>query len=359
MTQLNYPSGYVALVDRLQLFGAFRKKWAWLYALAWFVMIGPGSLLLVMLADYLIPLPWFVLLPLFAIAVGLTLYAGVRYAILPLMGQIEIEREAMAIEALHGKLDNQIIGSLQLGREVAHAQATGVNVGYSPNLVVALIARTADNIGRIDLPALVDRRKPIRDLRFASGVVIVFLALTIAAPHFVSGRIDHLRDAYATLMDLLFPVKMTVTPGDITLVRGKPVSLAAKVAGARRPRVKLHRVDLKSKMALTDDLTLADGKAGLDIASAQESFTYEFEYGGRRSVQHKVQVGDLPAIAATNTETAFPAYTGMPPRTLVGRLPKLQALRGSGILVSLASTVDPLPICRSSPGRMDHGNHCR
>ena len=68
---------------------------------------------------------------------------------------------------------------MQLGREVALAQAAGVNPGYSSNLVSALIARTADNIGRIDLPALVDRRKAHRDLGFASGVIIAFLALTI------------------------------------------------------------------------------------------------------------------------------------------------------------------------------------
>ena len=136
---------------------------------------------------------------------------------------------------------------------------------------------------------------------------------------------------------------MQVSPGDVTLVRGKPVSLSVKVAGARRPRVKLHRTSMKSKAALMDDLGLSNEQAELNIASAQESFTYDFEYGGRHSAQHKVQVGDLPAITAMNTEIAFPAYTGMPPRTLVGRLPKIQALNGSGVLVSLASTVDLYP----------------
>ena len=343
MSQLNYPSGYSLLTQRLQAFGTFRKRWAQLHALAWFIILSPGSLLALFAIDGLITLPWFVLLPLFAVVIGLSIYAAVRFVIKPAMGQVTVEQEALVIEGLHGKLDNQIIGSLQLGQEVAKASAGGESLGYSMGLVSTLITRTADNIGALDLPSLVDRKRAKRDLQMASVVVVLFVGLAIAKPAFIGQRIDHLRDAYAAFLDMLFPVEMKVTPGDVMRVRGKPVTLGVEVVGSRRPLVVLHRTDLKTRKPTTDQLTLSSDHAEFKIEATQESFSYQFEYGGRRTAEYKVLVGDLPAIAAMNTELAYPAYTGMPARTLVGRLPKLQALAGTGVLVSIASTVDLHP----------------
>lgn len=342
MSQLTYPSGYALLAARLAEFGAFRKRWRWLHALAWFVMLGPGSLLALMLLDSAIPLKWFILLPLFVLSLGLIMYAVVRYALWPLVDHVEIEREAVEVETLHGRLDNQIIGSLQLGGEVARAQSEGKSLGYSSSFVSTLISCTAENIGAINLPGLIDRRRALRDIKIAAAVLICLLIVS-AVPGFVAHRIDHLRDAYATMMDLIFPVELRVTPGDVALVRGKPVSLAVQVVGARRRNVRLIRTDLKTKVTATDDLQLANERVSFEIARVAESFSYQFEYGGRRTPEHKVLAGDLPALAAMNTELAYPAYTGMPARTLVGRLPRIQALVGTGVLVSLASTINLHP----------------
>ncbi len=334
---------YSLLTSRLAEFGAFRRRWVWLSAVAWFVILGPGTLFALMLMDWAVPLKWFLLLPLFAIALGLIAYSAIRYAVWPMMSRVDVDREAVVVESLHGKLDNQIIGSLELGREVAEGQRSGAPLGFSTNLVSLLISRTAENLKNIDLRALIDRRRGLRDLKIASAVALCFLIFSVAVPGFVAMRVDHLRDAYATFLDLIFPVEVRVTPGDVTLVRGRPVSLEVQVRGARRRGVRLIRTDLKSKVSSTDELTLQDERAGFDLPSAQQSFTYAFEYGGRRSRLFTVRVGDLPALAAMNTELAYPLYTGMAPRTLVGRLPRIQGLVGTGVLVSLASTVDLHP----------------
>lgn len=343
MSQLNYPSGFSLITDQVRAFGAFRKRWAQLHALAWFILLSPGSLLVLFAIDGLLPLPWFVLLPLFGIVVLLSIFAAVRYVIQPATKKVSIEHEALVIEKLHGKLDNQIIGSLNLGEEVAKSSAAGNSLGYSMGLVSTLISRTADNLGKLNLPALVDRKIAKRDLQMAAAVVVVFVGLAIAKPAFISQRIERIRDAYAAFLDLVFPVTIKVTPGDVTRVRGKSVTLGVEVVGSRRAGVSLIRTDLKTHAPVTDQLTLSNDRAEYTLESAQESFTYQFEYGGRRSAEFKVLVGDLPAVAAMNTELAYPAYTGMPARTLVGRLPKLQALAGTGVLVSIASTVELHP----------------
>jgi hypothetical protein len=343
MSQLDYASGATLLTRRLTEFGAFRKRWTWFGALARFVVLGPGSLLALLCVDAVLPLPWWLLLALLAVAIGLTLYAAVRHAIFPLFGRVDVDREAVVVESLHGRLDNQIIGSLQLGREVARAQASGEALGYSTSLVNALITRTAENVGGLDLPKLVNRRDAVRTIQVAAAVVLIWAALAVAAPGMIGRRVDRVRDAYATLLDLLFPVDIRVTPGDVTLVRGLPVSLTVAVTPARRTGARLVRTNPKTRTVTTDDLTLSSGRATVNVPAANESFEYHFEYASRRSPTYKVLVGDLPAVAAMNTELSYPAYTGMPARTLIGRLPKLQALAGTGVLVSIASTVDLHP----------------
>ena len=74
--------------------------------------------------------------------------------------------------------------------------------------------------------------------------------------------------------------------------------------------------------------------------AAEQSFSYQVETSGQRSVPHKVLIGDVPSVVAMNTELTYPSYTGMPSRTLIGRIPRIQALQGTDVLVSIATTVD-------------------
>ena len=337
--------GYSLLLERLRAFGEFRKRWTWFHALAWLVILGPGSIFAWILLDMAVKLPWYLLLPSCIGVLVLTLYALIRYGVVPLFGTITAQHEAVVIESLHGKLDNQIIGSLQLGLEVAEAARKNEKTGYSPVLVDALIARTADHVGKLDLPGLIDRRKAHRDLKYAAAIVIALVVFAVASPKAIATRIDRVADAYATLLDMLFPVEIHSGPGDLSLVRGSPVpgGLTVDVIGARRAGVRLLRTDLKTHQTMTDELTLDHGKASFAVDQAKESFAYQFEYANRKSPEHKILVGDVPAIAAMNTELAYPIYTGMPTRTLIGRLPKLQVLNGTGVLVSIASTVDLHP----------------
>ena len=329
MTELNFPTGYDLLSRRIEDFGAFRKRWAWFDALAWFVVLGPGSMLLLALLDWLVPMPWYVLLLLCAVSAQLMLHAaifpimrpaGLRvasciiYAPGVLFGLIvlralgrrlapgsllaldlsltvcfagwllaaerrdhprfaccrrNIEREALILESLHGGLDNQIIGSLQLSREVAEAQSSGKSVGYSISIVSALVTRTADNIGKLNVWGLLDRSKAFRNLGIASGIMVGFIVLAVTAPRVLADRASRIRDAYATLMDLLFPVNMVVTPGDVAVVRGTPVLLGVDIAEARRHNVQLVLTDLKTKKVVTGDYALdADHRFALDVKAA-------------------------------------------------------------------------------------------
>ena len=118
-------------------FGGFRWRWSVLHGLALAVLALPGSLLVWFLLDWALKLPPWPLVILFAVAAVGGLAAAIVWGLPPLFRRVKVEREALVIESLDqsrpqspdqsagkspgGGLDNQLIGSLQLGEEVARA----------------------------------------------------------------------------------------------------------------------------------------------------------------------------------------------------------------------------------------------
>jgi hypothetical protein len=368
-------------------FGRYRKLWNQIQGLAWFVLLAPGALLVWLLVDWVLlglsawltglvptisewpvvnlvlPLSHWPLVMTFGIVVGVTAWSLIRHAVKPQLERVRIDNEALFIESLHGELDNRLIGSLQLGDEVLAGAAGRQRLGHSAGLVEALSHRTAETIKSLSLKQLIDLRPAVRSVVFAACVAVVWSALLTLAQDQLKDQVDRLQDAWAAILDDLFPVEMVVTPGDIAVVRGRPVELGVNVIGARREHVKLIRRAIPAETTIegndgdasqttplligeiqvepaetTDQLTLADDLAAFVISEADEDFVYQFEYGGRRTPEYTVRVGDLPEINAINYELVYPAYTGMPARTLVGRVPRLQALSGTSVLVSFAAT---------------------
>lgn len=320
-------------------FGRYRKRWAVLHAASVAVLALPGALLLWFALDWAIKLPAWPLLGLFVIAFAGGLAVAIYWLVHPLRQRIEAEREALVIESLHGGLDNQIIGALQLGREVHEGSARGYAVDY----VAVLLEQTRGRVSDLRLPKLVDLTRTKRLLAAACSIVLVLVLVLVLAPAAVTERLHRLQDAYATVMDTLFPVDLRVSPGDVAVVRGRPITLSLEAAGARRREVVLHRTELQTKKSYDTPLLLQQQIAAFTIPQTADSFSYEFEYGGRRTPAHRVLVDDLPEISAINYELAPPVYTGQPTRTLTGRLPRVAGLAGTNVLVSFASTTELHP----------------
>jgi len=336
-------AGVEAVVAAVDGFGAWRKRWSVFEGLAWFVLVGPGLLLGWFLLDWLIGLPAWPLLLALGVVVVLGLWAAARRLAPPLLRRVDTEREALLVESLCGGLGNQLIGSIQLSREVAEADEDGRPLGYSAALVHALARRAAAAIAGIDTRALLDLRRARRMLCGAVLIAVASASCGLFAPGAVAARVARVQDAWAAVLDALFPVELLVEPGDVAVVRARPVTLRVHVRGARRREVRLSRVDIETNQATDDVLELCEEKAELAIAAAEASFTYAFEYGGRHTARHTVLVGDLPTVSAINYELAYPTYTGQPPRTIVGRVDALEGLAGTDVLVSFAATTDLHP----------------
>jgi len=331
--------GREALDRALLGFGQYRKRWEMLHGASKFILAGPGLLLLWFAVDVLLLLPAWPLFISFVLIVGATGVALFKWVLRPALRPVYAEKEALIIEALHGRLDNQLIGSLQLGAEVGNADEN-TRLGYSPQFVITLLQRTAAFLETFQPHTLIDLRTARRTLAAAGLVIALTVGCCVFASPAVNERILRLKDAYALILDALFPVEMKVSPGDVAVIRGKTVTLIAEIPNARRSEVKLTQTSLATQESQTRTLSLQNGRAELAVENAQDSFSYSFEYGNRRSTVFTVQVGDLPDIKTINYELAFPAYTGQPARTLTGRVPKLRGLTGTSVLVSFAATTE-------------------
>ena len=326
------------------------------------------------------PLPWYVLLSLVALVICLAVYATIAYLVRPLLARIDVDREALLIESLHGHLDNQVIGSLQLGRELQTAQATGKPVAYSVAFASALVARTADSLHNLNIDSLVDRKKATRILCIAGAILLCFAGLVAARPNILAQRITRVREAYGTMIDRIYPpaisaasahhsyIQTPVTMGQriavldvssddkpLSLVRGTEVFLGVHVPTPRHKTARVILTNSKTDEITIHDLTLdADGTAVLKPSdpmvngdakaknplSGDESFTYQFENGDIRTPVRSIVVGDVPVISNMNIDLTYPSYTRMPTRTLIGKVSRISALKGTQVLVSITSTVD-------------------
>jgi hypothetical protein len=336
--QSTYKDSLKKLRRTILSFGRFRKKWVLLNGVALFVLIGPGGLLAWFLLDWAIPLPAWPLFLLFVLVCGLSLWALFKWILKPQLHRVEVEHESLVIEDLHGELDNRLIGSLQLGEDVAQAEASDAERSYSTILVKALIERTRETVEGFKPRKLVDLRQPRKRLAGAIVVVAIAAACWIYAADAVRERFDRLRNAYAVVVETLFPVNFEVMPGDKPVVRGRPVTLSVKVLRSLRKDVELVRVDPETGESEATALLLADQAAEFTVEAAQHDFEYHFVYGHRSSDTHLIRVADLPEVKAINYEMTPPEYTGQPMRMMTGRIGALRSLPGTAVLVSFASS---------------------
>jgi len=331
-------------------FGRFRKRWAVLDGLATFVIVSPGALLLWFALDWALKLPPWMLLPLFAAACGFSLWACAKWAIIPQFSRVDTEREALAIERLHGEMDNRLIGSLQLGEDLR--AAAGKRVSYAPELVRELVRRTGKMLSTIRTKALVDLSRPKWHLAGGAAVAIIVALCLLYAQGAVRERGRRLANAYSALVELIFPVTLEVEPGNLAVVRGRPVTLSVNVKGARRREARLIMTEIGTKDIIPEPveepLQLSDEKqASFEVAKADRTFTYQFAYGRRLSEEYEITVEDLPEVQAINYELTPPAYTGHPMHLLTGRVSKLKGLKGTGVLVNFAASTELDPeLCR-------------
>ncbi len=336
MSAATTVQAFERLKDALGRFGRFRLRWRRLHGIGRFIIGVPGMLLGWVLLDAATEMPAWPLLITFALATAWCMWKTVALLAPLLRMRLDLEAEAREAERLHGSLDNRLIGSLQLGRELA----AGSGHPETRRFVERLVDQAAAGLESLHLESLLDLRDARRVLGMALAVALTWTVLAFAAPHVLQLRMERLRDAYAVAWETLFPVEMEVLPGDIAVVRGSTVRLELIVRGAMRREAEVTLEDTASGERQSHALTLVDGRVEFLVANAQAAFRYTFGYGERTASSFEVKVGDLPVVQAIHFEITPPPYTGAPNYTLTGMVPKLSGLPGTEVLVSFKANTN-------------------
>ena len=337
--------GYAAVRRAVTDFGRRRRAWRFLRELCLYLAVSLMAVLAWAVADWLLPLHPILVVAGLA-AAGLIVVAGLAaWAAKAFLRRESLHREAVLIETFHGKLDNSLIGTLQL---VEEAKAGGALATGSTELIGALAAQAADRLKAEHLPRLIDRRPAATAAGAALALLAVAGLLAALVPGFIAGRIASARGGYLALTEVLWPVRLAVMPGDRTLLRGEEgVTLAVEVAGGGAyGSAKLVAeneeggafIDVELPLSANAKVRRAEKVVDAETAAAVEkSFAYRFAVGRHISKPYTIRVVERPRIENMSAELHFPAYTQMMPQQLAGMFSAIRALRETAVTLSLAA----------------------
>ena len=241
------------------------------------------------------------LLTLQALVIAISLAAVVFFA-RPLLRRPDDRQVARYVEEHCPDLDDALVTAIDV-------QAKGMADRAFAPLVVDAAARRLDalDMSRICNP---------RDLRSASwlagaGAAVLVFALVLAAPLAEKAfQVAYLR---------LFPGSVTidVRSGDMRVPAGKPVRIAASVAGRHGTLTRIAPVvTLQSAQGQTATLPMTAAADGyeLRINALDRSFTYTVAAGPATSSTYAVTALFPPRVERIELHYSYPSFSGLKPR---------------------------------------------
>lgn len=128
---------------------------------------------------------------------------------------------------------------------------------------------------------------------------------------------------------------LEVTPGSVEIEKGSSLVVLARFGGEVPSTARLViRPNTGSTNLLPLTRTLGDPVFGGTVTNIREGFRYRVETGSKTSPEFEVTVFEYPRLERSDAELVYPAYTGIPPKT-VPDTRRLSAVEGTGLSLNL------------------------
>ena len=259
----------------------------------------------------------------------------VRSLVLPLAQRVSDERVALYLEEHEPSLQAVVVSALE---ESGKPNAIG-RADLSPALIRQLIAMAVENCRTIDSGRGVERQSVQRSSGVLAGLTAVSMALFLFGPGYLRHGLSAL--AFPTRsIEAASPYRITVAPGDATIARGADQVITAELVGFQAEQVELY--SRSNPSVPFDPLPLVPSFDSdqfevmlFDIGEATEYFV---QSSGVRSAMYTLAVVDVPYVGQLQLEYRFPAYTGLPPRTIENG-GDIAALRGTEVRLRAVPTM--------------------
>ncbi|MGB0582320.1 MAG: hypothetical protein ACPGVU_21720 [Limisphaerales bacterium] len=277
-------------------------------------------IVLEMLVDWYVELPWALRLIWFLGALAAVIYLINEHVIIPLLDTPNLDGTALLVERHFPKFGTRLIATLQLTRPGA------LHGRESPLFVEELVKQTEEQAQDDDFTQIVST-DPLK----RSGLALLS-CLIIAAGVLLGGGLtaDALLKRAFLSVSTEVPRKTRVASftGDLTIGRGDPVLFQAQAEGVI-PEQGTVSISFDSGISKEFVLDKAEESATYTrrLESVQESFTYVIYLNDGRSKQGTVNVVPRPTVAKMAASQTFPEYTHL--GTTKRSLADLSLLSGS------------------------------
>lgn len=254
-----------------------------------------------------------------------------RFVLPPLVHRINPIFAAHTIERSEPSLKNSLINFLLLR---GHRQEV------VPVIYQALEQRAAEDLKHVSIEAAVDHRRVLRTGYVMAAIITIICVYLVFSP----------KDPLVSFARLIWPWAATeaptrahigqVEPGDATAFHGDFLTVAADVTGLKRDeRVTLfyttaddQTVNEAVPLSPPEEgyrwrCTLPPGSLGL-----QQDLQYYLVAGDAHTRPFKVHVQINPIITVDRVDYHYPAYTGIPDRS-VEREGDLRAIEGTQVVI--------------------------
>lgn len=259
-----------------------------------------------------------------------TLLASVSFFLVrPLLRRVTDRQVALYLEEHEPTLDHALVSALE-----AHGDPAA-----SPALTRRLTSTALESARRVEYGRRVERAGLYRFAGALTAVAVGAVTLSLLGPaHLRSGLtalLLPLRDA-ATVN----PYAISVAPGSVTIARGTDQMVSAVLGGFQAADASVFtRSGPDEPFQRLSMVQMDDGTFSVLLLGLAERTEYYVESTGVRSPTFAIDVADLPYVGQLDLVYRFPAYTGLPPRTVVD----------GGDVVALPGTVVEVRITPTLP----------
>lgn len=238
---------------------------------------------------------------------GVLLASATWFLVRPLRRRVTDRQVALYLEEHEPSLDHALVSALEAGGADA----------ASPSLTRRLAGTALERARRVENGRRVERSALYRFGGALSALAVGALLFAVLGPaHLRSGLsalLLPLRDAEAAS-----PYAIAVTPGSVTISRGADQVVAAVLSGFEADDATVFvRTGEEQGFQRLSMIPSGGGSFEALLLGVRERTEYFVESTGVRSPTFVIEVADLPYVAALELTYHFPAYTGLPPRTVV------------------------------------------
>ncbi len=269
--------------------------------------------------------------------------------VLPIIRKPSTEEVALKVEERYPQLQDRLIASLQLERNLASNRE-----GFSTDMIQAVIRQSQEMCQDIDFKKSVDHGYLRRSLKLFSGAALMVILLGFVFPSVFSDTVFLFTNPMLDVAREL-SYRLEVNPKDSEIAKFSPLTVEAVLAGKSLPEdAKLHwRYEdgpIKSEDFIQSRLvkTAASGIAGklaaddstvlnFEFREVRRSFQYWVTAGEIESPHYQIEAVDKPRIMDIKLTYHYPKYTGLQPLVVDENDGNISAIKGTSVLIEATS----------------------